>query len=379
MLRSQIVDLSGDTDHLDSLAAESENEHEAWEPDAGKNYTTVSVYFGTNRNFAPQAETEEVFGKERAPTGTIYYGTCDVSIPKNHVRGELESPTWWKLEFKPDPEKHVVYLRPNVASRAYIFSSIREKIAASCGKNAFVFVHGYNVSFPDAARRTAQIAYDIRFDGAPIFFSWPSQGETVPYTVDENNIGWAEADMKAFLIDVLENSTAENNYLVAHSMGNRALTSAVAKIYAERPELATKICEVILAAPDIDTDTFRRDIAPRLTAAGRPITLYASSRDKALMASKEVHGYPRLGDTAEGLFQYPGIESIDASELDTDFLGHSYIANSCTVLTDVYYLVRERLRPAGRCTLGALIPSVDGCWRLRNDLPCDWPPTCPLF
>ena len=41
-------------------------------------------------------------------------------------------------------------------------------------KQVFVFVHGFNVSFENALRRTAQIAYDLNFDGAPFLFSWPS-------------------------------------------------------------------------------------------------------------------------------------------------------------------------------------------------------------
>ena len=35
-----------------------------------------------------------------------------------------------------------------------------------------MFVHGFNVSFADAARRTAQIAYDLAF-GGPGALSWP--------------------------------------------------------------------------------------------------------------------------------------------------------------------------------------------------------------
>ena len=35
-------------------------------------------------------------------------------------------------------------------------------------------------------RRTAQIAYDLKFEGAPIVYSWPSQEGLLSYTVDEN-------------------------------------------------------------------------------------------------------------------------------------------------------------------------------------------------
>ena len=39
--------------------------------------------------------------------------------------------------------------------------------------HAVVFVHGYNTAFDYAVYRTAQIAYDLKFDGVPFLFSWP--------------------------------------------------------------------------------------------------------------------------------------------------------------------------------------------------------------
>ena len=57
---------------------------------------------------------------------------------------------------------------------------------------AFVFVHGYNNSFKAAAFRTAQIAYDLEFEGAAICYSWPSQGGEVlglpSYAKDEEQV-----------------------------------------------------------------------------------------------------------------------------------------------------------------------------------------------
>ncbi len=37
-------------------------------------------------------------------------------------------------------------------------------------------MHGYNTSFDNALYRTAQIAYDLDFDGATFLYSWPSGG-----------------------------------------------------------------------------------------------------------------------------------------------------------------------------------------------------------
>jgi esterase/lipase superfamily enzyme len=58
------------------------------------------------------------------------------------------------------------------------------RVNKSGKKSAFIFVHGYNVTFEDAARRTAQMSYDLSFDGAPVFYSWPSQGSLGDYLKD---------------------------------------------------------------------------------------------------------------------------------------------------------------------------------------------------
>jgi esterase/lipase superfamily enzyme len=97
-------------------------------------------------------------------------------------------------------------------------------------------------------------------------------------------------------------------------MGNRALTRAVASLLTDKPIIRSRLKEVILAAPDIDAEVFKRDIVPALTKTDSPVTLYASSEDLALAASKKVHGYPRAGDSGQGLVVVPGIETIVVPE-----------------------------------------------------------------
>ena len=127
-------------------------------------------------------------------------------------------------------------------------------------------------------------------------------------------------------------------------MGNRALTRALGSLLAEDLSVRPRLKEVILTAPDIDADVFRRDIAPALVASGRPITLYASSKDLALVASKKVHGYARAGDAGPGLVVLPGIETIDASTVDTSLLAHSYFAETRRCSGP---LLSDQRRPAG--------------------------------
>lgn len=326
-------------------------------------YATVRVLFATDRNHNPGAAPAALFGTARAP---LSYGTCDVSIPRDHRMGQLESPSLFRLEFRQDPEKHIVLLRAEVLAKDGFLRTLAERTLASRRRTAFLFVHGYNVTFEDAARRTAQIAYDLAFDGAPVFYSWPSQGSEPAYIVDEQNIEWAQANLQKFLTDFFENSHAEHVYLIAHSMGNRALTRALAAVLAERPEFRPRLEEIILAAPDIDAEVFKRDIAPRLTAAGRPVTLYASSEDFALSLSKRAHGYPRAGDAGPGLVILPGIETIDATGVDTSFLAHSYFAETTSILGDMFYLIKQGVRARERFGLVPVQSPAGLYWKVRR-------------
>jgi esterase/lipase superfamily enzyme len=101
--------------------------------------------------------------------------------------------------------------------------------------------------------------------------------------------------------------------------------------------------QIILAAPDIDQAIFIQKIMPRMCRATIPprITLYASSNDKALLVSSKIRSLqPRLGMGGEHLFITDGIETIDASEVDTDWLGHGYFAETKTLINDIFLVLK---------------------------------------
>jgi esterase/lipase superfamily enzyme len=314
-------------------------------PPQTQNYAIMRVFFASDRKFTGSNKPDRMFENDR---GMLSYGTCDVSIPRDHRMGELESPSIWRLEFFEDPAKHVVVLNAEVLSENKFLIALKAQIQRSARDDAFLFIHGYNVTFEDAAKRTAQMAYDLGFDGAAVFYSWPSQGTLTAYTIDEQTIEWAQTNLKMFLATFLTLPHVQNVYLIAHSMGNRALTRAVTSLLTEKPSLRERLKEVILAAPDIDAEVFKRDIAPMLISIIMSITLYASSEDRALVASKKVHGYPRAGEAGERLIIVPGIETIDATGMDTSFLGHSYFAEGRSILSDIFYIIRNGHRAAAR-------------------------------
>jgi esterase/lipase superfamily enzyme len=168
------------------------------------------------------------------------------------------------------------------------------------------------------------------------------------------------------VLDDLSQLPVSEFYIIAHSMGSRLVTQ-VLKSRGDRGKPTARLRELLLAAPDINAELFRTVIAPRLKALeGTLTTVYASSSDLALMASKVVHGYRRVGETADGVFVYPGLETIDASKatLAARAFGHSYLTDSAAVLRDIRSLLRRRL-PARQRGLAEAGISPNIYWSLR--------------
>ena len=264
----------------------------------------VGVVFTAGLFLAGHLESREVLGIHRSAAGdvrygrergTLQYGSCVVSIPREHTVGQLERPSLLRLELRARPDRHVMLQQILPCDEAEFYEAVRQRVASAPSRDLFVFVHGYNVSFELAAPHGSDGPRSA-LPGAPLFYSWPSQAEPWNYAIDENNVAWTVPHLKKFLVDLASHSDAQAINLIAHSMGNRALTQAVRELAADLRVTGKMFQQVILAAPDIDADVFERDIAPVLTQLSSQVTLYASAHDDALAASRMVHGYRRAGD-----------------------------------------------------------------------------------
>lgn len=351
----------------DSIGGESIQKNKR-EKDLSKTYTTIDVFFATDRKKTRSNNPNKKYGGKRNNNVTpnhepVKYGICKVSIPPNHKVGKVEAPKWWKLELSANPKKHFVLQKVVNNSKDTFFVEMNKAIQSGRKDEAFVFVHGYNVTFADAAKRTAQIAFDLDFGGVPIMYSWPSNGATASYTMDEANIQWTKPHIQNFLSDLMQRSKATTIHLIAHSMGNRALTRAFADLSENhKAGVSKKFKKVILTAPDIDADVFKNEIAPVMLKSKSHITMYASSNDLALLASKKVHGYPRAGDSGNNLLVLKGIETIDASEVNTGLLGHSYFAESLDIITDIFQIIHNGVKASKRKDLKVIKNKLGDYW-----------------
>ena len=347
----------------------------------------VHVFYGTNRaRTEPCAEVAAArwddpgacrplayYGglpAEDAGDGTLglEVGTFSVTFPPEHAPGKIERPlqvfSFSVREEDPDKDVVISELRSFGADHA----AWARELQAAGREQAFIYVHGFETTFDEAARRTAQLAYDLDFDlqedfrGVPMLYSWPSRGKLEAYAADYD-ASFESIDAFNLFLDVVKKQAGMRRvHVIAHSMGNRVVAEA---LYARGQRAEPLVDQLVLAAPDVWASRFRNRFLRTLPNLAARVTLYVSDQDRALVASSRIRmDEPRAGQVAGGLLEASrGVERFDAvnaSTLRTDFLGHGYYANSGSMLGDIYCLLK------GTPATGRPLLAVAGsAWQFR--------------
>jgi esterase/lipase superfamily enzyme len=285
-----------------------------------------------------------VYGSER--DSSLSYGIAEVTIPNKHAEGAIESPKLYKLEFNWDPAKHNILRKTQPQERAEFFKQLKLAVAQHPRKAVLLFVHGYNTSFADASRRVAQITLDMKMPGVPMLFSWPSFGEGIDYPADWNMAMNSKDALVAFLTEIHEQRGADQIWILAHSMGNLVVTQALTMLEAKASGMMAQ--GYVALAPDVDRQAFSDEV-PRYKKIAKYLALYCSSKDEALRASRDLTA-PKAGDSNPTPLVVSGLDTFDASIVDTGLLGHSYYGTVKVVVDDIGELVRG-IAPAKRTWL----------------------------
>ena len=348
--------------------------------------TNAHVFYATNRQVSGTGHVAIDYSDSMS-SNLLSFGACTVSIPRDHRMGALESPSIFRLQFRNDPQKHIILQEILPLGREEFFRQVRVRAQKSERKELLVFIHGFNVSFEDAVRRTAQLAYDLGLDGVPIAFTWPSHHlsgpadllfsslpESLPllepimrtdYMAAEEDADRAAFALKELLNQLLLRSGATTINLISHGLGGRVLSRALHEI--DAPEYNAKVMfrEVMITAPDIDVELFKQLLVAFRFRAAR-ITLYASSRDRILGFSRAIHGgHPRAGESGANVVIAPGLDTVDVSLVDTGLDGHSYYGDNRSVISDMFYLLRSGLPPKLRFGLYRMLAPLGEYWLFR--------------
>lgn len=345
--------------------------------------TKPNVTLKTNHIFGGKQETGTVypvwFGTNRKPDGRGGFGTArhdrttrgraDVRVPEGHRIGEIGSSRLQKLfrlDFRDDTLR--IQQLSTLAHEAWL-DELRQSFDAARkdgdAAHALVFLHGFNVTFEEAAIRAAQIGVDLGMPGATAFFSWPSRGNARDYPVDEATIEASEQAITDFLVDFSARSGADKIHLIAHSMGNRGLLRALQRIAANAETRGkVKFDQIFLAAPDVDRDLFM-DLSRLYGEHAKRVTLYASDGDLPVHLSSKLHDAARAGYFRPYTL-VAGVDTIAVPDFDLDLLEHSYFAQAGSLLSHMRELMLEG---KARITANLLSPASDGglaFWKLKR-------------
>lgn len=325
-------------------------------------HTIVDVVFATDREPVEKRDRRIRFGKNR---GDLTFGTVRVNIPDDHRMAGLERPRNWPLDFRQDLRRQLRGSDTMPGLTSDLGCLLVPQLRRAPSPELLVFVHGYNVSFDDAARRAAQIAYDIDFPGVPVLYSWPSAGSPSGYLADGERAAASMPGFLAFLRGALLVDGCRRVHVLAHSMGNRIVTEALALLDDERTPEHARLGQVVFWAPDVDVDVFA-DRARRFATKAERFTLYTSGKDRALGLSRHAHGFARAGQAGRAILVAAGVDTIDVTDLDTDFMSHSYVGDNRSVLSDLYLLIRHGHSPDDRPGLLPVASPAGVCWAFRR-------------
>jgi esterase/lipase superfamily enzyme len=304
------------------------------------------VWFGTNRALVAEHAAERRFGPGYCDE--ISYGYCRVLIPKHHTLGWVGRFPWYKrliLGRRGRMQIRETAVMPADDFFAELHSSLHE--LPDSEKSLLLYIHGYNVSFVEAALRAAQLGADLKTPGETAFFSWPSSARAINYAGDIAAAEASEGMLAGFVEDLVQKSGAERLHVIAHSMGNRVLIRAIQSV-AQRllDDTRLRFGQIFLAAPDVDARVFTKlgRVYPSLSER---TTLYISEQDFPLALSTTLHRYPRAGFKPP-VTLVPKIDTVEVPKFDFDRLGHGYYAAARPILADMFTLMLRDLPPHRR-------------------------------
>lgn len=289
-----------------------------------------------------------LYSADRATT--LGLASVDVTVPPNHVVGELERPS----RLPPDPRTEFAVVDPIVyqSDEAFI-SNINSELAKfpRGQRNMLIFVHGYNNTTSDALLRLAQFVEDTDFPGIAVLYSWASAAKKSRYVYDLNSALVARVKLKE-LANILSRTNAEGVDILGHSMG--ALLTMEGLVDAQLAgTLGSRktINSIMLASPDIDVDLFRTQISQLPQSIRKNIYIFLSGDDRSLkLASFIAGGVPRLGASNAEELEPLGVTVIDLSDIKNSSSGsHSKFASS----PDVVQLIGLGLNSSGRFDAGS--------------------------
>lgn len=261
------------------------------------------------------------------------------------------------------------------------FGQLNTALERRSVKDVFIYVHGYKVVFDNPVLVASELWHYLGYEGVFIAYAWPSTPSTWAYASDLETATYSSRNLRFLIEAIARDSQVERIHIIGYSAGTRVVTNALwqlALIHGSDQAVQSKLklYDVILLGSDLDADLAMGFASDGMLDVVRKMTVYQSSKDKALGLSSWLFGRGRVGQVeAEDVPMLPSVtrlieqgklELIDVSHAAdaTRSKGHDYFRRSPWVSSDVLMQLRYDLSPAER----GLEPGVERMvWRFPED------------
>jgi esterase/lipase superfamily enzyme len=345
----------------------------------------VQVFYITNRAPIMKQDGSISYGSERSHELT--FGNVSVFGPDAETSivgtpeelGRFPATPYDVIETKNGAQRDPDVVARHLQAARDLKADLSRRVMATGRKEVIVFIHGYNNSFDDAVRSTAQLCTDLGpQDFTCVALTWPAggtKGVLFGYNVDRESGEFSVSDVRKALRFISETPGLREMHFLGHSRGTDVLSSALKELSIETyvsqtPLGSRKAGNVLLFAPDMDLDVaFSKLFTPlsdpgllhgrkadpnlKWTTGDIHYTIYASDGDQALALSQflfgselrlgrfDVHNNPELMRLAPHFARLTDFVSVEGGE---GLIGHSYFLSNPHVRADITALIRDRAK-----------------------------------
>ena len=229
-------------------------------------------------------------------------------------------------------EKKLPYRSKLVVARALAKTFDVEDLFLSAQPWKNILTGKTNAAQQDASGEGGTRTRDAQKGGVPVLFSWASGGSATQYVYDLNS-ALAARPLLERTSAILIHTRARGFSVFAHSMGSLLTMETLLQSSLQgNLAAATRLKNVMLAAPDIDIDLFRSQLSQMKGDTGN-IFVFVSTGDRALGWSRRISGgIARVGATDAVDLEGLGVTVIDLSEIQSEGTTHDKFAASPAVV-----------------------------------------------
>lgn len=325
------------------------------------NYTVTRTFFATNRSLNDGSAAHQMFDSGRALLPS--YGKSYITLRLHpEDTANIELPSMLKVDLGDEPVNPAVLSHNEVQEHDDFIGDLQSAIESADDDSILIYIHGFNVSFEQAAIRSAQIAYDIGFSGTSVFYSWPAQSSSPAYIADIESARNSQRYFHGFMNDIISQTSSSKIYVVAQGLGARLSSRAMKDVFDVDPAFRSRLEEIILIAPDIESQEFDSVLAPALGSVDSPVTVYVQAQDPALASTDTFRSAALVGENAKVVANEQLVETINVKSADTGLSAHAGYRDTNSIIADLWSLISFGTRAEQRNLLNMKITEAGTYW-----------------